>query len=148
MKQTLLVSLTDSEFLELCRIIIDQDEPAALSFINQHLRNPANKALAYNVSDTPGAGPTADPNGTMYFQSFAIDTQALISGYFLHFDLYNTLNGLSFQGVLNGGDVDINSFAPFSQTAESPHSVPEPASLLLLGLGLIGITGIRRKFRN
>ena len=33
-------------------------------------------------------------------------------------------------------------------SAPQTSSVPEPATMLLLGLGLIGIAGIRRKFRN
>jgi hypothetical protein len=39
--------------------------------------NPANKAIAYNTQDTTGVGPTQNSSGTMYYQSFDIDTRFL-----------------------------------------------------------------------
>jgi len=45
MKNVLLVTLTDSELLELCRILLDRDEAAALQFLGKYLKKPANEAL-------------------------------------------------------------------------------------------------------
>ena len=45
MKKTLVLPLTDKDVLELCRISIDRDEPAALQFIDQHLKKQVNKLL-------------------------------------------------------------------------------------------------------
>jgi hypothetical protein len=30
----------------------------------------------------------------------------------------------------------------------APQSVPEPSTLILLGLGLVGMAGVKRKFRS
>jgi hypothetical protein len=38
-------------------------------------------------------------------------------------------------------------FAPFSHDAQS-NGVPEPATLLLLGSGLLGLIGFKRKFKK
>jgi type II secretory pathway pseudopilin PulG len=113
--------------------------------------NPSNTATAYNTQNTPGVGPTLDPNGSMYFQAFNIDTSGLDPNYFVHFDLYNSLTApvtnrvctgtgknKSCIDVVQGYDIDVNSFAPFSHDAESGQ-VPEPSSLLLLGFGLMGL---------
>jgi hypothetical protein len=51
----------------------------------------------------------------------------------VHFDLY-TLDG----------DGEIHKFAPFSHDAQAAP-VPEPATLLLLGSGLMGFAGVGRK---
>lgn len=77
----------------------------------------------------------------MHYYDFSFDVTALaLAGYQLHFDLYKT-------GTGNGGtsDLDIVDFAPFSHDAQSGPPVPEPATMLLVGSGLIGIAGIKRR---
>jgi len=102
--------------------------------------NQNNKTLAYNTQDNAGQGPTQNSNGTMYYANFSVNTSNLAAGYGIHFDLYN-------ETICKNGDIDRNKFAPFSHDAEYKQ-VPEPTIILLLGLGLIGLAGARRKLKK
>lgn len=44
-KKTLTIAVTDEELIELHRIILDQDEAAALAFVQQHLKKAVLRAL-------------------------------------------------------------------------------------------------------
>lgn len=77
----------------------------------------------------------ADSGTTAFLTAFNVNTANLSGDYALHFDLYS---------VDPEGKIEL--FAPFSHDAQST-SVPEPATMLLLGTGLAGITGMMRRKR-
>jgi hypothetical protein len=89
----------------------------------------------YNTQDDPG-GP-ADLSGTgMYYASFEVDVSLLDPDYGIHFDLYNI--------EVFGNGKHKTMFAPFSHDAATV--VPEPSTILLLGVGMLGLWGLKRRF--
>ena len=97
--------------------------------------DPPKFANEYDVQYNPGGLEEYDQTvggSSLVYRDFEIST-SLIEGYYLHFDLYHKTDG------------EIDFKAPFSHDASS-NPVPEPATMLLFGTGLIGLSGIGRKF--
>ena len=45
MKKALVVTLSDDELIDLCRIVLDRDAEGALEFVTRHLKRKAEQAL-------------------------------------------------------------------------------------------------------
>jgi hypothetical protein len=101
--------------------------------------NKNQKAIAYDTQVNTGAGPTTSSQGGMYYMAFTVNTSQLNPNYQIHFDMYNEV-------VKNGGDLDVNKFAPFSHDAQS-MVLPEPGTLVLVGSGIAALAARRRRRR-
>jgi hypothetical protein len=75
-----------------------------------------------------------DPNATFIYETFVVDLDLVDPFMPIHFDLF----------AYTGGNPE-KVFAPFSHDVSA---APEPASILLLGSGLVGLLGFRRKFKK
>ncbi len=122
--------------------------------------SPTDKTGRFNTAIFPALGP--QPGTGMYFKKFDIDVANLDENYAIHFDLYRTEEiteeictnkGRKKKCTSIGtGELEIEEKAPFSHDAQSgsggggpPNEVPEPAPMLLLGLGVLGMTWMRKR---
>lgn len=86
---------------------------------------PANAADIFDTQPGAAAGTKSG-----YWKDFYID----ISGFnFVHFDLYTLKNDV------------IDKFAPFSHDAEYNPPIPEPGTMVLLGISLLAAAGYMRR---
>ncbi|UTF51720.1 PEP-CTERM sorting domain-containing protein [Desulfomicrobium sp. ZS1] len=98
--------------------------------------------------DDPLPGFHLDATGT------AVDTSGKLE-YLLSSGMqslfHSGLNELTLFGtdtLLYGGFNSINGGISYDTTEPPPNPVPEPSTIMLVGISLVGLAGVRRKFRN
>jgi hypothetical protein len=101
------------------------------------------RATLYNSQDDPG-GLQTDAAGALLFEDFDVDITGLAAGYQVHFDLYNL-------GTDKRGNLIVDEFAPFSKDAQSGPTLnvaDASSTMILLGMGMMAVEGMRRRFRR
>jgi len=113
---------------------------ADLSYVTATLAGVTGIGFYYSPGDDAEGAITVTLNGVIY--NLAIPTFNTTE--FVGFTSDTPITSLTF--AEQGYGMDITKFTTGSATSSAP--VPEPATLLLLGSGLLGLTGFRKKLKK
>lgn len=104
-----------------------------------------NTAETYNVQGAAGTILSNLGGAGSFYDVFSFDVSGLNEGFDLHFDLYDAVVANGPRG--SDGDEGVGVFAPFSHDARTNccTTVPEPGTLALFAIGLIGLGSIKRR---